>query len=252
MITVGSCFSGIGGLELGLERTGGFKTKWQIEINDYASKVLEKHWPNVKRYRDIRDVSFPKRVDLICGGFPCQDVSLAGKRAGLGGNRSTLWSEMFRLVCEVKPRWVLAENVPGLLSSDDGRFFGNILRNLASAGYYAGWDLLSASEVGAPHNRKRLFIVANTNGKGFSGFRKPYANTIPCDEKTRQSIGGFDYDYEVGFPNIPQSIRMDDGIPNRMDRVKCLGNAVVPQVAQRIGEMILESEMKFDINRRIK
>src|SRR5690606_33792263 len=128
-LTVGSCFSGIGGLELGLEWTGGFETKWQIEIDPYASAVLQKHWPNVQRFSDITTVSNPPRVDVICGGFPCQDVSLVGARAGLEGKRSTLWSELFRLVREVRPRWLVAENVPGLLSSDGGRFMGNILRD---------------------------------------------------------------------------------------------------------------------------
>lgn len=167
-LTVGSCFSGVGGIELGLEWTGGFRTVWQCENDEYASRVLAKHWPNAKRYGDIRDVVRPEPVDLICGGFPCQDVSLAGKRAGLEGKRTTLWSEMFRLVCEVKPRWVVVENVPGLLSSDDGRFFGNILRDLAGAGYDAEWGVLSAVGVGAPHLRRRVFILAHsTSGKSW-------------------------------------------------------------------------------------
>lgn len=163
MLTVGSCFSGIGGLELGLEWTGKFETKWQIEFDSYATRVLAKHWPGVQRFTDIRDVVCPPSVDVICGGFPCQDVSLAGSRKGLEGNRSTLWSEMFRLVCEVKPRWVVAENVPGLMSSDSGRFFGNILRDLAAAGYDAEWGVLSATGVGAPHLRRRVFILAHSN-----------------------------------------------------------------------------------------
>lgn len=134
MLTVGSCFSGVGGLELGLEWTGGFETKWQIENDEYAARVLAKHWPNVKRYSDIRDVVRPESVDLICGGFPCQDVSMAGARKGLSGERTTLWGEMFRIIREVKPQWVVAENVWGLLSSDNGQFFGNILRDLDGGG----------------------------------------------------------------------------------------------------------------------
>lgn len=162
MISVGSCFSGVGGLELGLEMTGHFQTKWQIEVDPYATKILEKHWPDAQRHSDITTVD-PRilaPVDLIAGGFPCQDVSCAGKRAGLEGKRTTLWSELYRLVCGVGPRWVVAENVPGLLSSDHGRFFGNILRDLAAAGYDAEWGVLSAAGVGAPHLRKRVFIIA--------------------------------------------------------------------------------------------
>jgi DNA (cytosine-5)-methyltransferase 1 len=208
--TVGSLFSGIGGLELGLEMTGGFKTIWQVEIDDYANKVLAKHWPDVPRYRDVREchgeladaisdglegergerviagqvglcdreggdkeqVILPY-VDLICGGFPCQDVSLAGARAGLDGKRSTLWSEFARLIREIRPRWILAENVGGLLSSDDGRFFGNILRDLAGAGYDAEWGVLSAADMGAPHLRKRVFIVAHA-----------------CEQRRQQVAGG--------------------------------------------------------------
>ena len=122
-----SLFAGIGGLDLGLERAG-FECVAQVEINEFALRVLEKHWANIPKYKDVRDVgkeNLPS-ADLICGGFPCQDVSLAGHRAGLEGKRSTLWSEFHRIVCEIRPRWVIIENVPGLFSANDGRFFRKI------------------------------------------------------------------------------------------------------------------------------
>lgn len=251
-LTVGSCFSGIGGLELGLEWTGGFETKWQIEMDPYASKVLEKHWPNVKRYSDIRDVVRPAPVDLICGGFPCQDVSMAGKRKGLDGERTTLWGEMFRLICEVKPRWVVAENVPGLLSSDDGQFFGNILRDLAGGGYDAEWQVLSAAACGAPHLRQRIFLIAypqqirrgsteqiisesyGNMGNHIIIDSKASWNGHEINRKTEKTIRPLDYRSVIH--------RMDDGISSWMDEINRHGNAVVPQVAQKIGEMILKHE----------
>lgn len=259
MLTVGSCFSGIGGLELGLEQTGGFKTKWQIEIDPYASAVLAKHWPNVKRYSDITtiDGGALEPVDLICGGFPCQDVSFAGKRAGLEGKRTTLWSELFRLICEVKPRWVLAENVPGLLSSDAGRFFGNILRDLAIGGYDAEWGMLSAAGIGAPHLRWRVFLIAYPKQSGrrsakqilSSGYRNMGNNIIldsqvswngfEINRKTEATIRPLDFK--------PSIYRMDDGLPSWMDEINRHGNAVVPAVAKRIGEMILRKENKNEI-----
>lgn len=233
MITVGSCFSGIGGLELGLEWTGGFETRWQIENDEYASAVLRKHWPNVKRYSDIRDVVRPEPVDLICGGFPCQDVSVAGKRAGLEGKRSTLWGEMYRLICEVRPRWVVAENVPGLLSSDGGRFFGNILRDLASTGYDAEWGLLSAAGVGAPHLRQRVFIVANANGR-----RRKRRSSTSREKEERRSLHS--PPGSTWWNTEPDVGRVATRVPFRVDRLRCLGNAVVPQVSKKIGEMILK------------
>lgn len=255
-LSIGSCFSGIGGLELGLEWTGGFETKWQIEMDEYATRVLEKHWPNVKRYSDIRDVVRPEPVDLICGGFPCQDVSLAGKRAGLEGKRSTLWGEMFRLVCEVRPKWVVAENVPGLLSSDNGQFFGNILRDLASTGYDAEWGVLSACECGAPHRRRRVFLLAYSNSDRHL-LSMPHRRTKEINRQREEGFWG-SYWNEVGagysgnepiqsleetknkVVDKPWLLRVVDGVSKSMDgRIKCLGNAVVPQVAQKIGETIL-------------
>ena len=155
MISIGSCFSGIGGIEKGLEDTGGFKTKWQIEIDEYATKVLEKHWPNVKRYRDIRDVVRPERVDIITGGYPCQPFSVAGQRKGEQDERH-LWPELLRLIRMLRPKYALLENVPGHLSMG----FGRVIGDLAESGYDAEWQVLSARQFGANHLRRRIFIVA--------------------------------------------------------------------------------------------
>lgn len=162
---VGSLFSGIGGIELGLERAG-MTVLWQVEQDEYATRVLERHWPHAKRHRDVRHVGRHnlEPVDLICGGFPCQPHSLAGKRKASEDERD-LWAEFARIICELKPRWVLAENVPGLLSSESGRFFGRILRDLAESGYDAEWDCLPASAFNAPHQRDRVFLVAYAHGE---------------------------------------------------------------------------------------
>jgi len=177
VLTFGSLFAGIGGFDLGLERAG-MACKWQVEIDDYATHILEKHWPNVARYRDVRECGAAnlEPVDVVCGGFPCQDVSVAGRRQGLEGERTTLWGEFARIIGELRPRWVVAENVPGLLSSDDGRFFGNVLRDLAALGYDAEWDCIPAAAVGAPHIRDRVFIVAYPNGQAV-GQQHAYAGT---------------------------------------------------------------------------
>lgn len=217
-LTIGDCFAGIGGLSLGLEWTGGFETRWQIENDPYATKVLEKHWPNVKRYSDIRDVVRPPPVDLICGGFPCQDVSLAGRRSGLNGKRTTLWREMHRLICEVEPRWVVAENVPNSLSwlpykSGPTRWNSSGETNKE---LFDLWEQVSSmpfkeAQYLLPQLLKRI-------GK------------TQCDEAMAPWIVE---------PNIP---RVSKGVKNRVGRLRCLGNAVVPQVAQKIGEMILNFE----------
>lgn len=136
MITVGSLFSGIGGFELGLQMAGGFDIRWQVEIDAWCRRVLAKHWPNVRRYSDIRSLplSEMERVDLICGGFPCQPASCAGKQKGVEDER-WLWDDMCRVCEHFRPEWFLAENVPGLLSNDSGRLFGGVVRDLASLGY---------------------------------------------------------------------------------------------------------------------
>jgi len=137
--------------------------KWQGEIDGYCLKVLEKHWPNVRRYGDVRECGRQnlEPVDLICGGFPCQDVSVAGRRKGLAGSRSGLWFEFHRVLEELRPRWVVIENVPGLLSSRQGRDFALILRGLAELGYLSAWRILDAQYFGVAQRRRRVFIVGH-------------------------------------------------------------------------------------------
>lgn len=157
-----SFFAGIGGLDLGLERAG-MECVLQCEIDDQARSVLAKHWPDVDRMEDVTDVRGDdlrlRGVDLICGGFPCQDVSLAGRRAGLDGARSGLWFEYRRLIEEARPGWVVIENVPGLLSSNSGRDMGTVLRGLAELGYGYAFRVLDSRYFGVPQRRRRLFIV---------------------------------------------------------------------------------------------
>jgi DNA (cytosine-5)-methyltransferase 1 len=158
MLTIGSLFSGIGGLELGLEVAGVGKTIWQVEQDDFCRNVLAKHWPEAERFDDIKTVGANNLgyADIICGGFPCQDISLAGSGAGLAGERSGLWGEMHRVIREIRPRFVIVENVPALTS----RGLGTVLGDLASCGYDAQWDCISAASIGACHRRDRLFIIA--------------------------------------------------------------------------------------------
>lgn len=164
-------FSGIGGFSLGLERTGGFKTVAFCEIEPFPRKVLAKHWPGVPIYDDVRTLTADRlradgiAPDVICGGFPCQDISFAGKGAGIEGERSGLWSEYARLIGELRPRYVIVENVSALL----GRGLDKVLGDLASIGFDAEWHCIPASAVGAPHRRDRIWIVAHPKGSRLQG-----------------------------------------------------------------------------------
>jgi len=197
MLTFGSLFAGIGGIDLGLERAG-MRCAWQVELDDYATRVLAKHWPNVPKFRDVRECGAHNlpAVDLICGGFPCQPHSTAGKRKGAADDRN-LWPEFARVIRELRPRWVMAENVPGLLSTDAGRFFGAVLGELATFGYDAEWECIPAAAIGAPHIRDRVYLVAYA------------ANTI------RRQINGELADCQGTRGNQAQerSIRQGDGCP---------------------------------------
>ena len=164
---LGSLFTGIGGFDLAFERAG-FELAWQVEIDEHCRRVLERHWPEVRRHRDVRHVHDERAarcpgclsaVDVLAGGFPCQDVSVAGRRAGLAGERSGLWFEFHRLAAHLRPRWVVIENVPGLLSSNGGRDFGVIVRGLVELGYGVAWRVLDAQYFGVAQQRRRVFVV---------------------------------------------------------------------------------------------
>lgn len=236
-----SLFSGIGGLDLAAEWAG-FRTVGQCEWADYPTKVLEKHWPEVPRWRDIRNVTglqvaekCGQEITVISGGFPCQPHSLAGKRLASADERD-LWGEFARVIREVKPRWVVAENVPGLLTSEHGRFFGRVLRDLAAMGYDAGWGVFSAFQAGMAHERKRIFIVAHATGIGRIRMVQDWRESASFASK---SVNGgtrgietnklFDAALRKICGGDSKLLRNDDGVPGALDRLKCLGNAVVPQ-----------------------
>jgi len=161
-LTHGSLFSGIGGFDLGFERAG-IRTLWQVEIDAYCRRVLEKRFPHAKRHSDVRTAGKHNLewVDIISGGFPCQDISNAGKRAGIDGERSGLWSEYARIICELRPRYVVVENVAALL----GRGIERVLGDLAEIGYDAEWQSIRASDFGAHHRRERIWILAYSDSE---------------------------------------------------------------------------------------
>ena len=235
-LTFGSLFAGIGGFDLGFERAG-MVCKWQVEIDDYANRVLAKHWPNVHRERDIRTAGRHnlERVDVICGGFPCQDISYAGAGAGLDGARSGLFFEAVRVVCELRPRVVVLENVAALLT----RGLDRVLGTLAEIGYDAEWDCIPAAAVGAPHLRERMFILAYDNGNAVQaagrrdGEERAASVPVGCTGETG-SVASW-------WATQPEPCSVVYGVSGVVDRHRGLGNAVVPQVAEWIGRRIVES-----------
>jgi DNA (cytosine-5)-methyltransferase 1 len=235
-------FSGIGGFSLGLERAG-MTTVAFCEMDVACQKVLKKHWPTVPIFNDVKELSsadLQETIDVICGGFPCQDISLVGKGGGLSGKRSGLWFEYFRLIKETKPSWVIIENVTALRS----RGLEEMLWCFTEIGYDAEWHCISASAVGAPHRRDRVWIIGYPHNKSSVETIK---TIMPGGEswKTRQNHSRR---YWGSVPRtrrpIPQSIciGVDDGFSNRVDRHKQLGNAVVPQIAELIGRAIMERQ----------
>lgn len=295
MITLGSLFSGIGGLDLGMERAG-LTVRWQAENEPFCRKVLKQHWPKVKRYGDVRRVKWEEaeHVDCVCGGFPCPPVSVAGLRKGDTDER-WLWPEFERCLRTVRPRWVVVENVRGLLSSHSGREFTEILRGLSDLGYDAEWGLISAASVGAPHRRERVFILAHSQrfgrgggsaGCGESGGAQPQVEvTGRCGEladtkggkcyrrlDTRGGRAGPSDDGADKYGELPEwppgpeerkqwaeiiqrwpelapalqvksgVCRMVAGVSYRVDRLRALGNSVVPMVAEVVGRMIVSAE----------
>jgi DNA (cytosine-5)-methyltransferase 1 len=306
-VRIGSLFAGIGGFDLAA-RWMGWETAWFSEIDPYASAVLAKHWPNVPNHGDITQIDFTQvePVDMLCGGFPCQDISNAGKRKGIEGERSGLWSEYARAIGELRPRYVVVENVAALL----GRGLERVLGDLAALGYDAEWTVLSAADVGAPHLRERLWITAYASGehgrarragrsvagsegqpvairalqvadadltglegrvgcgvsecpgeraaraRGASladatseGLAERLEQEIPrgvaragegalAGLERRGGVGGQFTNWEVE----PDVGRVADGVPARVDRLRGLGNAIVPQCAFEIFRAIEAAE----------
>src|SRR5690606_6966285 len=163
VVKVGSLFAGIGGFDLAAERVG-MEVAWQSELDPHASRVLAHHWPDVPNLGDIHDITEPPTVDVLTGGFPCQDYSVAGNRAGLAGDRGALWWQMHRIVAQLRPTWIVGENVPGLLSSRGGADFETIVRSLTELGYGVAWAVLDAQYFGVAQRRRRVFIVGHSGG----------------------------------------------------------------------------------------
>lgn len=250
MLTHMSLFSGIGGIDLAAEWAG-FTTVGQCEWADYPTRVLEKHWPDVPRWRDIRELtgaSFHERTGLrtavlVSGGFPCQPHSAAGNMWGAEDKRH-LWPEFMRIVRELRPAWVLGENVDGILST----IHESICTDLENDGYGVRTFSVPAYAVGAHHARQRVFIVAHDEGQ--SGLQAhPEADATRAQQEARERPAGWHRDYLPGTywaVHKPPVFGMADGLPDGMDRYKpamtALGNAVVPQQVYPILAAIAEIE----------
>jgi DNA (cytosine-5)-methyltransferase 1 len=265
-------FSGIGGFSLGLERAG-METVAFCEIDAKARLVLKKHWPEVPIYEDVSTLkgSDLHDIDVICGGFPCQDISLAGKGAGLEGERSGLWFQFHRLIKEIQPRYAVIENVSALRS----RGLDQVLRSLAEIGYDAEWHCIPASAIGAPHRRDRIWIVGYPNRVSrrlpiYGGMEWNILGKTRRDQISNTAVRSSCYDSKnVAYPTStglerpirsklqrdgmrstsggwwavePNVGRVANGVPKRVDRIKQLGNAVVPQIPELIGRAIMEHE----------
>ena len=245
-LSVLDLFSGIGGFSLGLEMAG-MKTIAFCEIDKKCHYVLNKHWPEIPIYEDISKLTGIS-ADVICGGFPCQDISIAGKQKGINSEtRSGVWSEYKRLINEVKPKYAIIENVANLRSNG----LGLVLKDLWSIGYDAEWHIIPASAVGAPHKRERIWIIAYPCGNISSRILNP-EDVIQDNEQwsNAKNIGswhGWKYWFAShvfdsnGRKDTTEDSRVDDGIPKRVDRIKQLGNSVVPQIPELIGKAILRT-----------
>lgn len=229
-------FSGIGGFSLGLERAG-METVAFCEIDPYCRAVLKKHWPDVPCEADITKREFAEgEADVICGGFPCQDVSFAGAGAGLAGSRSGLWRELLRAICVVRPRFAIVENVAALLA----RGMGRVLGDMAEVGYDSEWHCIPASYVGARQLRDRVWIVANPKRYSVQG-RSIIAAAWQKESREKQLAGLVQ---PCAWPTVSsaRNCGTGHGIPHGTHRNKSIGNAVVPQIPELIGRAILEAE----------
>lgn len=237
-------FSGIGAFTLGLERTGAFEAAAFCEMEPFARRVLQKHWPEVSCYHDIRELSAARlsadriTVDAICGGFPCQDISTGGKGAGIHGSRSGLFFEVIRLIGELRPGLVILENVTALLC----RGLDVVLGALAALGYDAEWHCIPATARGYPHERDRIWIVAypaalrRDEGRGSPEGWGRFLWPRLLDRPSAWAKAANDDEIRSSF------LRIVNGLPHHVDRLGALGNAIVPEIPELIGHAILEAE----------
>lgn len=263
---IGSLFSGVGGLELGLEWAGLGPVSWQVEADTWCRGVLAMHWPDAVRHRDVRHVGAHNLspVEVICGGFPCQDISIAGRGAGLDGARSGLWGEMRRVIEEIRPRGVVVENVRALVA----RGMDRVVADLVGLGYRVEGRIIAAADVGAPHRRERLFLVAHADGhrvrleqqrvpRGRARDLRHGGQSEPVDDgeargwgpKSGMGRGAHGVSARVdrwpARPGDPPALwepprAVEVRAPNAAARLHALGNAVVPQVAEVVGRRLAE------------
>jgi DNA (cytosine-5)-methyltransferase 1 len=247
-VNVLDLFSGIGGFSLGLERAG-MKTVAFCEIDPFCRKILKKHWPKVPCYDDVRTLTAERlsadgiSVDVICGGFPCQDLSAAGLQKGIiKGEKSGLWGEFSRLIGEFRPKFIIVENVTALLSGECGYWFSEFLSSLAVLGYDAEWHCIRASTIGLPHRRDRVRVIANPTKNG-SINDDPFLNrnTIEMSWKAPEAIMGNPSWEWLLLNGDMRDYRKHDGLPQAAYRIGSCGNAVVPQIPELIGRAIMES-----------
>lgn len=298
MLSIGSLFSGIGGLELGLEWAGLGPTLWQCESDPFCREVLRRHWPQAEIHDDVRtlDLAALAPVDLLCGGFPCQDLSSAGKGAGLGGDRSGLWYGFLHVAQGLRPRWIVVENV----ASGARRWVDAVRGDLEREGYATLPVTLSAALVGAPHRRERVFVLGHLADAGTGGLRSWGHDLCPGQPDSARSSGSVAYAHRDkqpqhegalgeergragdgrqpqsaahpnglrrdGRPRLPEAARPGGlhapqrgdlwaaepdvgrvayGVPRRVDRLRALGNAVVPQCAEVVGWVIRELDARY-------
>lgn len=244
-LTILDLFSGIGGFSYAAERlVGGFKTVAFCEPNGACQRVLNKHWPDTPIFPDVCTLQAeaikelcPNGLSLITAGFPCQDLSCAGKQLGYDGERSVLFYEIIRLARELRPNFLLLENVRNLLSHKNGETFQETLYQIAKAGYDAEWSVIPASDLGACHRRDRIWIVCKNasyaNEEGLQGQRPKYELSKRSGQgaATWRNGGPMLSPEWGGYLSRPVLCRGDDGLSNRVDRLKQLGNSIVPQVA---------------------
>ena len=264
-VKIGSCFSGIGGWELGIERAiPNSRTVWQVEENTFCQGILKKHWPDATMYDDVRTVGAHnlEPIDLLCAGFPCQDLSLAGNQRGIHeGKKSSLYWELHRIISEIRPRIICLENVSNIV-----RLGGSdVIASLAEIGYNCEWTVIrSGSDFGAPHHRSRWFCVAYSNRidelrAKRCGLLEAFNNVPPYTRSKGRTMAGRDTGagHWREFSAPAAVCRMDNGLSGgvdsaqhnriRKERLKALGNAIVPQASEWVGRQIVQSGLIDDL-----